>query len=76
MLRTAARHFSTTAGRAAGTIPKLTLAEIESGARHAIEISKAQGIAQRGLVDGQKIHHVLSFTPNRPQQSAKHLSSG
>jgi hypothetical protein len=53
MLRTAVRHFATTVTRAAGVIPKLTIAEIESRSRKAIEISKAQGIAQRSLIDGR-----------------------
>jgi hypothetical protein len=52
MLRTAVRHFSASAGRAAGTIPKLSVAQIEASGHNAVEISKAQGIAQRGLVDG------------------------
>jgi hypothetical protein len=52
MLRTAVRHFSASAGRAAGTVQKLSVSEIESAGRQAIEISKAQGIAHRGLVDG------------------------
>jgi hypothetical protein len=36
----------------AGTIPQLSIQEIEAGNRKLIEISKAQGIAQRALVDG------------------------
>ena len=52
MFRTAVRHFSAGAGRAAGTIPKLSIAQIEAAGHNAIEISKAQGVAQRGLVDG------------------------
>jgi IS5 family transposase len=52
MFRTSVRQFATTATRAAGVIPKLTIAEINAGSRKAIEISKAQGVAQRSLVDG------------------------
>jgi hypothetical protein len=55
MLRTAVRQLSTTSRRAAGTVQHLTLPEIEAGARHAIDISKAQGVAQRGLVDGMSL---------------------
>jgi hypothetical protein len=52
MFRAAARKFSTTAARTAGTIPKLSISEIEAGNRHAIEVSRAQGVGKRGLIDG------------------------
>lgn len=52
MLRTAVRQFSTSVVRKAGSVQKLSLSEIETAGRGAIEISKAQGVAQRGLVDG------------------------
>jgi len=51
MFRTAVRQFARTTSRAAGTLPQLTVAEIEAAGRKAIEISKAQGIAQRGFID-------------------------
>jgi cysteine synthase A len=52
MFRTAVRQFAWTARRAAGTVEKLSVAEIDAAYRHGIDISKAQGVAKRGLVDG------------------------
>jgi cysteine synthase A len=52
MLRTVARQFAYTARRAAGTVETLTIPEIEAAYSHGIEISKAQRVASRGLVDG------------------------
>jgi cysteine synthase A len=52
MFRTAVRQFAYTARRAAGTVETLTIPEIEAAYSHGIEISKAQRIASRGLVDG------------------------
>jgi hypothetical protein len=52
MLRTAVRQFATSASRKAGTIPHLSIQEIEAGGRKLIDISKAQGVAERALVDG------------------------
>ncbi|KAF2437019.1 PALP-domain-containing protein [Tothia fuscella] len=51
MFRTAVRRFAATSWRAAGSVPELTIAEIEAAHKHGIEISKAQRIASRGLVD-------------------------
>lgn len=53
MFRTAVRRFATTALRAAGTVQELTMAEIETTFKHGIEVSKAQGIATRGFIDGE-----------------------
>lgn len=52
MFRTAVRQFASTARRAAGTVEKLSVAEIDAAYRHGIQVSHAQGIASRGLVDG------------------------
>jgi cysteine synthase A len=52
MFRTAVRQFAFTARRAAGTVETLTIPEIEAAYSHGIEISKAQRIASRGLIDG------------------------
>ena len=76
MLRTAARKFSCSAARSAGTIPKLSISEIEAGSRKAIEISKAQGVAQRGLVDGEHFDTRIETRSYNTQQSAKRRSSG
>jgi hypothetical protein len=38
-----------------GTVPQLSIAEIEAGSRNLIEVSSAQGVAQRALVDGNPI---------------------
>ncbi|KAE9974512.1 hypothetical protein EG328_003782 [Venturia inaequalis] len=51
MFRTAVRQFASTARRAAGTVEKLSVAEIDAAYRHGIQVSHAQGIASRGLVD-------------------------
>ena len=53
MLRTVVRQFAATTLRAAGTVQEMTMAEIESSFRQGIEVSKAQGIASRGFVDGE-----------------------
>ena len=53
MFRTAVRQFAATALRAAGTVQEMTMAEIESSFSQGINISKAQGIARRGLIDGK-----------------------
>lgn len=52
MFRTAVRQFAWTARRAAGTVEKLSVAEIDAAYRHGIEVSQTQGVASRGLVDG------------------------
>ncbi|KAF2673793.1 cysteine synthase [Microthyrium microscopicum] len=51
MLRTAVRQFAHSSSRMAGTVQQLTIAEIEAGSRKAINISKAQTIANRGFID-------------------------
>jgi len=53
MFRTIVRQFAATTLRAAGTVQEMTMAEIESSFRQGIEVSKAQGIANRGFVDGE-----------------------
>ena len=62
MFRTAVHRFAATALRAAGTVQEMTMAEIESSFRQGIDISKAQGIARRGLVDGKYRLHTLRAT--------------
>lgn len=52
MFCTAVRQFALTARRAAGTVEKLSVAEIDAAFRHGIQVSHAQGISSRGLVDG------------------------
>ena len=47
MFRTGVRRFAATAWRATENLSK-----IEAGYQHGIEVSRAQGIAKRGLVDG------------------------
>jgi hypothetical protein len=61
MFRTAALQFARSGFRAAGTIPQMTIAEIEAGARKAIDISKVQGVCQRGLVDGEYHFDLLEL---------------
>lgn len=58
MFRTVVRQFAWTARCAAGTVEKLSVAEIDAAYRHGIYVSKAQGIAQRGLVDGIVVTNV------------------
>lgn len=53
MFRTAARSFATTAWRSAET-----LGQIEAAQQTAISISKAQGIGQRGFLDGNTLGHT------------------
>ena len=48
MFRTGVRRLAATAWRATESLSK-----IEAGYQHGIEVSKAQGIAKRGLVDGR-----------------------
>jgi hypothetical protein len=57
MFRTAVRRFAATQFRAAGSVPELTIKQIEEAHHWGIKISKAQGIAQRGLVDGIYYDH-------------------
>lgn len=52
MFRAAARQFSVSTSRMVGTVSQLSIAEIEAGSRNLIEVSTAQGVAQRALVDG------------------------
>jgi len=53
MFRTAVRRFIATSRLAAGTVQELTMAEIETAFKHGIQVSQAQGIAKRGLIDGE-----------------------
>ena len=53
MFRTAARRFAATAWRAAGTVENKTMAEVEREFAHGIDVSRAQGIASRGFIDGR-----------------------
>jgi len=53
MFRTAIRRFIATSRLAAGTVQELTMAEIETAFKHGREVSRAQGIAKRGLIDGK-----------------------
>jgi hypothetical protein len=76
MFRTAVRRFAFTAWRSAGTVPELTLPEIEAAYKHGIEISKAQRIATRGLVDGIYVHSEYKLELQlTSQQLAKRRSS-
>lgn len=52
MFSTAIRRFAATSFRAAGSVQEKTIAEIENAFQHGIGVSKAQGIAKRGLIDG------------------------
>ena len=61
MFRTAVRRFASTTLRAAGMVREMTMAEIESSFRQGIDISKAQGIARRGLLDGNNLNTYTSF---------------
>ena len=61
MFRTAVRQFAWTARRAAGTVEKLSIAQIDAAYRHGIEVSQAQGVASRGLVDGIVLEPVYSM---------------
>ena len=54
MIRTSVRRIATTARRAAETI-----AEMEAPQAHAIQMSRAQGIAQDGLISGESLLGVL-----------------
>ncbi|KIW07268.1 cysteine synthase [Verruconis gallopava] len=51
MFRTAVRRFAATPWRAAGSVPELTIPQIEEANAWGIQVSKAQAIAKRGLVD-------------------------
>jgi hypothetical protein len=62
MFKTAVRQFARTGSRTAGVIPPFSLKQIEAGSRKAIEISKAQGIAERSLVDG--LFWYFSYCPS------------
>jgi hypothetical protein len=55
MFRTAVRRFAATSWRFAGSVPELTVPQIEEAYQWGIQISKAQAIAKRGLVDGTVI---------------------
>jgi cysteine synthase A len=61
MFRTAVRQFACTARRAAGTVETLTIPEIEAAYSHGIEISKAQRIASRGLIDGLSFFKAVRY---------------
>jgi cysteine synthase len=61
MFRTAVRQFVWTARRAAGTVQELSVPEIEAAYRHGIEVSKAQGVATRGLVDGTLLSKIYLY---------------
>jgi hypothetical protein len=61
MFRTAVRQFAAISRRCAGSVPDLTVPQIEEAYRWGIEISKAQKVAQRGLCDGIHTHFSLSF---------------
>jgi len=65
MFRTAVRQFARSIPRAAGTVQELTMAEIECSSRKIIDISRAQGVANRGFVDGKLLHVSRSFPPNK-----------
>ena len=56
MFRTASRSFAASVWRRAEPI-----AQPEAFYQHAINVSKAQGIAQRALVDGEILSSVAHF---------------
>jgi hypothetical protein len=59
MFRTVARSFAATALRSAESI-----SQIEAAQQTAINISKAQGIGQRGFIDGNDpFSHMILTTP-------------
>lgn len=58
MFRTAVRRFAATQYRFAGSVPELTLKQIEEAHHWGLQISKSQGIAQRGLVDGMQVNEI------------------
>jgi hypothetical protein len=59
MFRTAVRQFSRTAYRAAGSVPNLSIAEIEAANKWTIDISKTQSVAQNGFIDGMQFGYLF-----------------